>query len=436
MNDFIGNYISFITSLSFGHFIRLFWFYIIFEFSRYFVLEFIFLNLDKLSKYLHKDTRVIAKEKFLFDNPLISILVPGKNEGKHLSKLVNSLNEQTYQNIEIIVVDDGSDDDTPTIGLSLQKAGKIDLFLRNEVRGGKASAANLAFRYAKGKYIVHVDADCSYDRDAIEKIIIPFYMDEKIGGVGGNVLPRNYKQSLATTLQAIEYYDTISVGRRVTSYIGWYRIISGAFGAFKKELLDNIGGWDIGPGLDGDITVKIRKMGYKIHFEPEAVCLTSVPKNFRILAKQRLRWDKSIIRFRLRKHNDVLFPSQHFKFSNFFSFVENIGFSVVLNIKWFIYLGDMVFNYPSIWLTILITNILLYTSTNYLKFVLYSLFRTRKNAPMSYFLIYIPCMVLYFGFFLRIVRTIAHFQEFFFKKSYNDPWNPLKTSRHAKKMGL
>ncbi len=436
MNSFIDNYISFVTSLSLGHFIRLFWFYIIFEFSRYFVLEIIVLNLDKLSKYLNRNSYKKAKKDFLFDNPLVSILVPGKNEGKHLSKLVNSLNEQTYQNIEIIVVDDGSDDNTPIIGLSLQNAGKIDLFLRNDVRGGKASAANLAFRYAKGKFIVHLDADCSYDRDAIEKIIIPFYKDEKIGGVGGNVLPRNYKESLATTLQAIEYYDTISIGRRVTSYIGWYRIISGAFGAFRKDLLDNVGGWDVGPGLDGDITVKVRKLGYKIHFEPEAVCLTSVPNNFKKLAKQRLRWDKSIIRFRLRKHKDVLYPNQHFKFGDFFSFVENIGYSVILNIKWFIYLGDMLYNYPSIWVTIFITNILLYTCTNYLKFLLYSLFRTRKNAPVSYFLIYIPCMVIYFGFYLRLVRTIAHFQEFFFKKSYNDPWNPLKTSKHAKEMGL
>jgi len=436
MTDFIDNYISFLTSMTFGHFVRLFWFYIFFEFSRYFLIEFVILNFVRLNKYLNKDTYAKAKEEFLFENPLISVLVPGKNEGKHLRKLLNSLKEQTYQNLEIIVVDDGSDDDTPIIGKSLQKAGLIDIFLRNEIRGGKASAANLAFRYATGKFIVHLDADCSYDRDAIERIIIPFYKDKNIGGVGGNVMARNYKESLATTLQAIEYFDTISIGRRVTSYLGWYRIISGAFGAFRKELLDNIGGWDIGPGLDGDITVKIRKLGYKIHFAEEAICLTSVPRNFRILAKQRLRWDKSIVRFRVRKHRDVMFPNQHFKFSNFFSFVENITFSIILNVKWFIYLGDMLYNYPSVWLDIFVTNVLLYTFTNYLKFLLYSLYRTRSNAPMHYFLIYIPCMVIYFGFYLRLVRTIAHLQEFLFKESYNDPWNPLKTSKHAKEMGL
>jgi len=436
LEEILDNYIRFLVSLTPGHFIRLFWFYIFFEFIRYFVIEFIILNLAKLSRYLNRNKYDKAKAEFLFEYPLISILVPGKNEGKHLHKLVNSLKEQTYQNIEIIVVDDGSDDDTPIIGRSLEKAGKIDLFLRNEVRGGKASAANLAYRYAKGKYIVHLDADCSYDRDAIEQIILPFYLDDNIGGVGGNVMVRNYKESLATTLQAIEYYDTISIGRRVTSYLGWYRIISGAFGAFRKDLLDNIKGWDIGPGLDGDITVKIRKLGYKIYFADQAVCLTSAPKNFKILAKQRLRWDKSIIRFRIRKHRDVLSPNKHFKFSSFLSFVENITFSVILNIKWYIYAADMLINYPSSILNIFITNILLYTFTNFLKYILYSLYRNRSHTKMYEFLIYIPCMVFYFGFYLRVVRTIAHFQEFVFKKSYEDPWNPIKTSTHAKEMGL
>jgi biofilm PGA synthesis N-glycosyltransferase PgaC len=96
----------------------------------------------------------------------------------------------------------------------------------------------------------------------------------------------------------------------------------------------------------------------------------------------------------------------------------------------------MVVNYPSMVLNILITNILLYTFTNFTKFVIYSLYRERKNAPYSFFLIYIPGMVFYFGYYLRIVRTIAYLQEFFFKLSYKDPWNPEKTSVHAKRLKL
>jgi biofilm PGA synthesis N-glycosyltransferase PgaC len=277
--EIIDNYIRFLTSLTVDHFIRLFWFFIFFEFIRYFLIEFVILNLWKLSKWLNRDVYEKARQEFLFENPLVSIIIPGKNEGKHIYKLINSLKEQTYTNIQIIVIDDGSDDETPTIGRDLQKAGLIDLFIRNEIRGGKASAANFGLRFTKGKFIIHMDADCSYDRDAIEKIIIPFYLDKEVGGVGGNVMVRNYDESLVTSLQAIEYYDTISIGRAVTSYLGIYRIISGAFGAFRADVLDQMKGWDIGPGLDGDITVKIRKLGYKIKFEQDAVCLTSVPKH-------------------------------------------------------------------------------------------------------------------------------------------------------------
>lgn len=436
IEDLIDNYLRFLQSLTVNHFVRLFWFYIFFEFLRYFVLEWFVLNLWAVRRKLNKPKFDMAHEEMLFENPLVSIIVPGKNEGKHLYKLIKSLNEQTYKNIEIIVVDDGSDDESPIIGRSLERAGYIDQFIRNETRGGKASAANLALRFTKGKFIVHLDADCSYDRDAIEKIIIPFYFDKKIGGVGGCVNVRNYNRSLATSLQAIEYYDTISIGRVVTSHLGIYRIISGAFGAFRADVVDKVKGWDIGPGLDGDITVKIRKLGYKIYFEQEAVCLTSVPDTFKKLAKQRLRWDKSLIRFRVRKHRDVLFPNQAFRMENFISFVENITYNLILNVKWFVYVFDMLFNYSSMILNIFITNILLYTITNFFKFVIYSLYRVRSHAPMSRFLVYIPCMVFYFGFYLRFVRTTAYIQELFFKMSYKDPWNPEKTSVHAKKMGI
>ncbi len=225
-------------------------------------------------------------------------------------------------------------------------------------------------------------------------------MDSKIGGVGGNVMVRNYKKSLAATLQAIEYYDTISIGRVVVSQLGIYRIISGAFGAFRADAISQIQGWDIGPGLDGDISVKIRKMGYKVKFASDAVCLTNAPDTFRKLAKQRLRWDKSLIRFRVRKHRDVFYPSQHFNFSSFFSFLENITYNIVLNVKWYIYFIDMVFNFPHELSFILTMNFFLYTCTNYFKFLVFSLYRTEKNTSISYFLPYIPLMVIYFGYII------------------------------------
>ncbi len=436
MIEYIDNFFDYATNVNTSKLLRVFWFFFFFEFTRFFLLELFVLILWKLNEPKRKRKNDEARVRFLIESPLISIIVPGKNEGKNIYKLARSLKEQTYKNFELIIIDDGSDDDTEHICRSLQKNGLIDLFLRNDVRGGKASAANLGFRYTKGKIIIHLDADCSYDIDAIEKIIIPFYLDEHIGAVGGNVMVKNYKKSLCTTFQAIEYSDTISIGRIASSYIGIYRIVSGAFGAFSRDALERVAGWDIGPGLDGDITVKLRKLGYKIVFEPDAVCQTNAPDTFKKLIKQRLRWDKSIIRFRLRKHKDFFYPNATFKFSNFISSAENIFYNLILNLKWWIYIFDMTINFTALLGFIVPFNILLYTTNNYLKFILFAPFRARKNSSVSYFLPYLFGMVFYFGFFLRFVRTIAYTQEFFFKKSYDDSWNPSKTSKQAKKLRI
>lgn len=100
-----------------------------------------------------------------------------------------------------------------------------------------------------------------------------------VKGVGGCVKVRNYKETICSSLQAFEYLKRIQVGRIVTSELGIYHIISGAFGAFERKTLKEVGYWDIGPGLDGDLTQKIRKAGYKVKFAEDAICMTNVPTN-------------------------------------------------------------------------------------------------------------------------------------------------------------
>ncbi len=414
--------------------IRVFWYFMLFELLRYVLLEFVVLADFAIRSRRMKYKRELARQAMWREMPMISVVAPGKNEGGNIFKLVKSLNEQTYTNMEILIVDDGSDDDTPIIGRNLEKNGLIDKFIRNDMRGGKASAANLAWRYATGDFLLHLDADSSFDRDAIEQIIIPFYMDDTIGGVGGNVKVRNHEESLCATLQAIEYQKTISVGRIVTSWLGIYRIISGAFGAFRMDALQQVGGWDIGPGLDGDITVKLRKSGYKIVFEHRAVCLTAAPVKFIKLWKQRLRWSRSLVRFRLRKHIDVFTPHKGFRWSNFIGFSENVVYNFLLDIKWMIYIVDMIFNY-SAWLYLILPfNIIMYTLAGYLQQIAISIFSERRSEEWKFFL-YVPLMVPYVAYFLRFCNTLAYIKEIFFKASYRDPWNPQKSSYQALEHG-
>lgn len=417
-------------------FVRIFWFLIFFEFTRYILLDYVVMIYYAIKQKVKERKRELARMALWVERPLVSIVVPGRNEGEHLYKLVRSLAEQTYQNIEVIVVDDGSDDQTPIIGNGLMKAGLISLFLRNEVRGGKASAANLAWRYAKGKFIVHLDADCSFHYTAIENSLVPFYMDEKIGGVGGSLEVRDGMKNLCTVLQRIEYLKTISLGRIVTTALGIYPIISGAFGVFRAEVIEKVKGWDIGPGLDGDLTTKIRKAGYKNYFEPDAVGLTSVPDSFYKLANQRLRWNKSVIRFRIRKHASVFKPDEHFSFLNLMASMESIMYSVVFNVLWYINLADQIIHYPDQLQYIFPMSILMYVISNYIQFILVLIISHEDFKERIKLLPYLPLMVIYNGFYMRIVRTVAHISELFFWSSYNDAWNPRKTSKYAEELKL
>ena len=145
-----------------------FWFLLFVEFPRYYLTD-ILVSLYYGATFRRRRNRDMeARYRLHLEKPLVTILAPGKNEGEHIYKLVQSLREQTYSHFEIIIIDDGSDDATPLICRDLQRSGYIDKFFRMTDRGGKASAANYGVTHAKGKYIVHLDADSSLDRHAIE----------------------------------------------------------------------------------------------------------------------------------------------------------------------------------------------------------------------------------------------------------------------------
>ncbi len=418
-------------NLTWSMVLKTYWFLFFVEFPRYYLLEIVVVINCTFRYWQLRNRKEIARWKLRIEQPLVSIIVPGKNEGAHIFALVSSLAQQTYKNFEVIIIDDGSDDTTPLICRDLEKDGYIDRYLRLDERGGKASAANYGLYYAHGKYIVHLDADSSLDRSALEDVLIPFYYNEKIGAVGGCVKVRNGDESLCAALQQLEYLKTIQVGRLMTSQLGIYHIISGAFGAFRADVLKDVGGWDIGPGLDGDITQKIRKAGFNVMFAHDAIALTDVPTSWRKLFKQRMRWNKSLIRFRLRKHSDILLPTKNFKFSNFFSNMDNIVYDCVMNYIWVIYMFKLIFENIDRLLEILVIGWIIRWAFSIVSFLVIMLVSERAREEKKLALI-LPLSTFYTGYFLRIARLIAHTSEIFFFSSYNDKWNPKKTSSVAR----
>lgn len=417
----------FSRNVSMNTLLTLYWFLFLVEFPRYYLLEIFIALRYAFTKPWRRKLDQKARIVLFAENPLVSILIPGKNEGKNIYRLAQSLKEQTFTNYEIIVIDDGSDDATPYICTDLERNGFIHRYVRIDERGGKAGAANLGAQLARGKYIVHLDADSSLDRDAIEKVLLPFYVDKRVKAVGGCVKVRNAHRNICTSLQALEYLKTIMVGRMVTSELGIYHIISGAFGAFERETLEKIGFWDIGPGLDGDITQKVRKAGYKVVFAKDAVCMTNVPETWDKLYVQRRRWSRSLVRFRLRKHLDILLPNRNWRFINWLSNMESIFYDCICNYMWFYYLIGLLFTYTERILEIMVVAWLIRLAFAIIAFGVVMLVTERRRE--EWFLVkYLPLSTFYTGYFLRITRLIGYTTEFFFFNSYRDKWNPRKTS--------
>ncbi len=420
-----------IDGISFEKLVAIFWFLFFIEIPRYYLLDIVVLARRWIYSGVRHNREVRAKMELYTKNPFVSIIVPGKNEGRHIFKLTQSLKEQTYRNFELVVVDDGSDDDTKAICESLRACGLIDRFYSVRERGGKASAANLALVENKADVVVHLDADSSLDRDALEQVLIPFYMGDNVGAVGGCVKVRNAEESVCTIMQSLEYLESIQVGRTVTSDLGGFRTISGAFGAFRSDVLKQVGKWDIGPGLDGDITQKIRKSGYDVIFTPKAICLTNVPTTFNKLYNQRLRWSKSLVRFRLRKHANVFdLSSANFRVSNFITNLDNVVFNLFFDILWLVYMLSFLTYQPYSLLDLLILKFFITIPLGLVSFLLSMTLSERWKEEFK-MIIFAPIQPLYSGYFLRITRIIAAFREFFFFSSYSDSWNPKKSSQWA-----
>ncbi|MBN2713680.1 MAG: glycosyltransferase [Planctomycetes bacterium] len=355
--------------------------------------------------------------------PFVSIIIPGLNEEEGMIHTIRSLLENKYHKKELIVVDDGSNDRTFEVCLPYAERGKIRLFRKN-VPGGKTSAANLGLSVAKGEIIIIVDSDTSFDSDSITRIIRPFH-DRTVGAVAGNIRVRNWRASLLARYQAAEYLHCIFLGRRLHSALGTLNIASGAFGAFRTSAVKAVGGWDVGPGEDGDLTTKIRKRGYRVVFIPEAVCLTDVPTTVRGFIKQRLRWSRGVIRYRLRKHLDMANPfSSNFRISNLAVIMDSLFFRVFLPFSFLVYFTYMLaYRAPLIPLVMGLTWII-YGVLNLLQIPLVLYYSDRKWEDAKILLatfIMSPYNILH-----RVVRLISMTQEIFWRMSFHDPYVPKR----------
>jgi peptidoglycan-N-acetylglucosamine deacetylase len=236
--------------------------------------------------------------------PPVSIIVPAYNEELVLENCVKSLLKLEYQNYNIVIVDDGSTDDTLTIGKRLaEEEPKVSFYTKKN--GGKAKALNYGITKTKAEIIVCIDSDSILRSDALTFLTLPF-ADKTVGAVGGNVKVVN-RSKLIGLHQAVEYIVGLNLQRRAFSHIGCMQVISGAIGAFRRKVLLEVGGYSHDTLVeDMDVTIAVNRAGYQVLFVPQAVAYTEAPENIKDFMKQRYRWTLGGFKV-IKKYRDMLF---------------------------------------------------------------------------------------------------------------------------------
>lgn len=356
--------------------------------------------------------------------PSVAVMIVGLNEGETIEHALRSI-YGTYPNLEIYVVDDGSTDGMAEKAENFARHNPGITVLRRKLRGGKSSAMNMPLPMIKSEIVVVIDSDSELAEGAIWNIVQPF-RDEKVGAVSGCVIARNPWTNLCTFLQAFEYRRSIFLGRIILARLGILGIVSGALGAFRKTALDQVGGWDVGPGEDGDLTIKLRKSGYKIAFEPIADCLTNLPEKWYTLFRQRRRWEWAAVTFECRKHIDIGNPfNRHFRLADFFLAAERWLFNVILIYFNVCYVISLIAFHD--WRFIMYLTILFYVIYVLADLVqtLALLFYSKFEKQDMLLALAIPLMPLYFTF-MKLVTLIAITEELLFRRSFKDNFVPKR----------
>jgi cellulose synthase/poly-beta-1,6-N-acetylglucosamine synthase-like glycosyltransferase len=404
-----------LISLDGASFLAMFWFLIFFELPRYVLANVVIgLNAGRRSDPRPDD-----------DAPgSVSVIVACHNSAAGMAKTARSLAEQTRCKLQIIVVDDGSVDDTARVGRQLQQQGVIDVLVSSGLRAGKSAALNLGLHYATGDIVASVDADTTFDRDSFRRVAACF-ADPRVGVAGANVGVRNPRASLLTAIQAVEYAISISLGRRVSTLLGILPIASGAFAAYRRDALQAVGGWEAGPGEDADVTLKLRRAGWSVAFISDAHALTDAPATLVPFFHQRVRWERDLLRLHLRKYRTLLMPwSRGFSLREAAGAADVLVFSIAPSFAFAGYAIWLLAGYGAAALQILVLAAIVYSLIGAATFVLATAVADRPGE-----LRLLPFALgygLYCVSLLYPVRLYAYVTELAFDRSYRSSFAPRK----------
>jgi len=288
--------------------------------------------------------------------PGISLVVAAYNEEAGIVDSVRSMLELEYPTFEVVVVEDGSSDETfqrlqqefdlwpvpvvvenyvPTIGrvksVHIPRGGESLVVVRKENAGRRADASNVGINIARHELVSIVDADCVMDRDGLLRVAQPFVNDPEgvvaTGGVirvangceieRGELLATDMPDRWLPRIQVVEYLRAFLLGRVGWTAINGLLIISGAFGLFRRDVVIESGGFDLDcMGEDAELVatihhrMRMERRPYRMMLVPDTVNWTEVPETFKVLGRQRRRWAQGLTEL-LIKHRRMMFNPRY-----------------------------------------------------------------------------------------------------------------------------
>jgi cellulose synthase/poly-beta-1,6-N-acetylglucosamine synthase-like glycosyltransferase len=254
---------------------------------------------------LFEHIRHTAERTTPVEYPSFSVIIPAYNEGPVIEASIEGAMSLNYPNFEVIVVDDGSTDDTYEKAAALSaRYGTRRLRVFSKANSGKGSALNAGIRYARGELVLCTDADCRLDKNVLRKAVSHF-ADPSVSAVAGNVKVAN-RLNVLTRLQALEYIQGLNLVRMAQGALRKVTVIPGPVGIFRKSVLEAVGGYATNTfAEDCDITLQIMLHGGQIKYDMDVIAWTEAPESPFTLIKQRYRWSRGILQAIL-KHKQWL----------------------------------------------------------------------------------------------------------------------------------
>ncbi|ENZ6560268.1 glycosyltransferase [Enterococcus faecium] len=226
--------------------------------------------------------------------PKVSIVLSAYNEEKTIQEAMSALEQLDYPNLEIIVVDDKSTDQTLPILEAIQRKFDINKqfkIIAQKKNAGKANSLNTALRKVTGKYMLVLDADALLAKDSVKLLTSELEKNSSIGAVTGKPVVRN-RSTLLGKLQTLEYVGIIDgIKRTQTFMVGTITTVSGVIAMYRVEGLKEIGGFHTEVMTeDIDVTWRLYQNGWQVTYNCRALAYILVPERYFNLLKQRKRW--------------------------------------------------------------------------------------------------------------------------------------------------